>query len=102
METAESPAAPAAIKTSRVNPTSSLILAVVLAGVSLICIAARTWADGPQAVYVLAAFAVLSSYAFLTRWIQRVDRSGSRFLQFLERVRCYLAHEDPAGAAKQD
>ena len=79
------------------SDSTALWVAVGFAGLSLACVVARTWMAAPQAVYVLAAFFALGAYAFLTRWIQRTDRTGSRLLQFLERLRCYLAHEDPSG-----
>ena len=73
---------------------TSLIVAV-----AFLCVTAGTVIYGATMVVVpaasaLATVSVLCSFAFFTRWVQQVDRSRSAILRFLERIRCYIAHED--------
>ena len=78
------------------RPVLSLTVAVVAFGVALVLVGCGLFLDLRPAAFFAATVCALISFAFVTRWVQQADRSRSRFLQGLERVRRYVAHEDAA------
>jgi Flp pilus assembly protein TadB len=84
---------------SRGNPIVSLAVAILFAALASVGVVVAVMDRlTPSASVVLVGVPGLVAFAFFTRWLQRVDRSRSQVLQFLERVRCYIAHEDVSPA----
>ena len=84
------------------QPITSLTIAVLFLGAALVAMGYAVDAAGGPTPYAFATLSALCSFAFFTRWIQQVDRSHSPTLQFLERVRCYIAHEDAPARDRSD